>query len=64
VAVWLPAAPGVQADLIEESPDTYFRLPYVGASGWLGQLAANDSKVILRPLAICSARSLNKRLDD
>jgi hypothetical protein len=27
VAVWLPAAPGVQADLIEESPDTYFRPP-------------------------------------
>jgi hypothetical protein len=36
VAVWLPAAPGVQNDLIEESPDTYFRPPYVGASGWVG----------------------------
>lgn len=36
VAVWLPAAPGVQNDLIEESPDTYFRPPYVGAKGWVG----------------------------
>jgi len=25
VAVWVPAAPGVQAALIEEAPDTYFR---------------------------------------
>jgi hypothetical protein len=36
IAVWLPAAPGVQANLIAESPDTYFRPPYVGASGWVG----------------------------
>jgi hypothetical protein len=36
VAVWLPAAPGVQAALIEEAPETYFRPPYVGVSGWIG----------------------------
>jgi hypothetical protein len=36
VAVWIPAAPGVQAALIEEAPDTYFRPPYVGVSGWVG----------------------------
>src|ERR1700722_11679388 len=36
IAVWLPAAPGVQSDLIEGSPDTYFRPPYVGTSGWVG----------------------------
>ena len=36
IAVWLPATPGVQAELIAESPDTYFRPPYVGASGWVG----------------------------
>ena len=36
VAVWIPAAPGVQAELIEEAPDTYFRPPYVGVSGWVG----------------------------
>ena len=36
IAVWLPAAPGVQAELIAESPNTYFRPPYVGASGWVG----------------------------
>jgi len=36
VAVWLPAAAGVQAALIEEAPETYFRPPYVGPSGWVG----------------------------
>jgi hypothetical protein len=36
IAVWLPAAPGVQEALIEEAPETYFRPPYVGPSGWVG----------------------------
>jgi hypothetical protein len=36
VAVWLPAAPGVQNTLIEEAPEIYFRPPYVGVSGWVG----------------------------
>jgi hypothetical protein len=36
VAVWLPAAAGMKASLIEEGPDKYFRPPYVGASGWIG----------------------------
>jgi len=36
VAVWIPAAEGVQAALIEEDPETYFRPPYVGPSGWVG----------------------------
>ncbi|MBV8841693.1 MAG: MmcQ/YjbR family DNA-binding protein [Bryobacterales bacterium] len=36
IAVWLPAAEGVQSALIEEAPDVYFRPPYVGASGWVG----------------------------
>ena len=36
IALWLPAAPGVQAALIEEAPATYFRPPYVGVAGWVG----------------------------
>jgi hypothetical protein len=36
VALWAPAAAGVQAALIEEAPDTYFRPPYVGSAGWVG----------------------------
>lgn len=36
VAVWIPAAPGVQAALIHAAPRTYYRPPYVGVKGWVG----------------------------
>src|ERR1700738_4470772 len=36
IAVWIPAPPGVQAMLIETSPETFFRPPYVGVRGWVG----------------------------
>ncbi|MCC6404175.1 MAG: MmcQ/YjbR family DNA-binding protein [Fimbriimonadaceae bacterium] len=36
VALWLAAPPGAQESLIEEDPETYFRPPYVGPSGWVG----------------------------
>lgn len=36
VAVWVPARPGVQEDLVAEDPRRYFRPPYVGSKGWLG----------------------------
>jgi hypothetical protein len=36
VAIWIPAAPGAQATMIEEAPDVYFRPPYVGPNGWVG----------------------------
>ena len=36
LAVWLPVPPGHQAALIEDAPETYFKPPYVGVSGWIG----------------------------
>jgi hypothetical protein len=36
IAVWIPAAPGLQEALIRDAPETYFRPPYVGPSGWVG----------------------------
>jgi hypothetical protein len=36
IAAWLPAGPGVQANLVEEAPAIFFRPPYVGPSGWIG----------------------------
>ena len=36
IAVWIPAAPGVQAEMIAEAPETFFRPPYVGVRGWVG----------------------------
>ena len=35
-AVWLNAAPGNQAMMIEAAPDRYFQPPYVGPNGWVG----------------------------
>jgi hypothetical protein len=36
LAVWLPVPPGLQSALIEDAPQTYFKPPYVGSSGWIG----------------------------
>jgi len=36
IAVVLPAAIGVQAALIEGSPEKFYRPPYVGVRGWIG----------------------------
>ena len=35
-AIWIPAAPGAQAEMIAEAPETYFKPPYVGVKGWVG----------------------------
>ena len=36
IAVVIPAAIGIQAALIEESPKKFYRPPYVGHAGWVG----------------------------
>lgn len=36
LAVWVPVSQGLQPLLIEDAPDTYFKPPYVGVSGWVG----------------------------
>jgi len=36
VAVWLPVPSGTQHVLIETSPETFFKPPYVGVRGWVG----------------------------
>lgn len=35
IAVWIPAPPGLQGMLIQSSPKTFFRPPYVGVGGWV-----------------------------
>jgi hypothetical protein len=66
VAVWLPAASGVQGDLIEASPDTYFRPPYVGAGGWVGvELSKVDDEqlgaLVREAFRLISAKSTTSR---
>jgi len=36
IAVTLPAAIGVQAALVEASPEKFYKPPYVGVRGWIG----------------------------
>ena len=34
--LWFKAAPGVQAELVDQEPDRFFVPPYVGPRGWVG----------------------------
>ena len=36
IAVVIPAAIGIQAALIEASPEKFYKPPYVGVRGWVG----------------------------
>ena len=36
LGIWCAAPPGVQAQMIDEDPDVFFRPPYVGHRGWIG----------------------------
>jgi len=36
IAIWIPAAPGLQATLIKTEPKKFFMPPYVGVRGWVG----------------------------
>lgn len=36
IAVTIPAAIGIQAMLIERSPEKFYKPPYVGVRGWVG----------------------------
>jgi len=45
IAVWVPAAPGVQEMLVSTWPKKFFRPPYVGVKGWIGiELDAVDDE--------------------
>ncbi|MBS1718653.1 MAG: MmcQ/YjbR family DNA-binding protein [Armatimonadetes bacterium] len=35
VAIWIPAAPGMQEALIQADPVMFYRPPYVGPAGWI-----------------------------
>ncbi len=46
--VWIPAVPGMQALLMQEAPNKFYRPPYVGVRGWIGiELAEVDDDELL-----------------
>lgn len=36
LALWCAAPAGLQAELVEQEPERFFRPPYVGHRGWIG----------------------------
>ncbi|REF96923.1 YjbR protein [Asanoa ferruginea] len=53
------APPGVQAELIAENPDVFFRPPYVGHRGWLGvRLDRDPDWAEIRELAVDAYRTV------
>jgi len=54
--LWAAAAPGVQADVIEDEPARFFRPPYVGGRGWIGVRldGAPDAAATLELQGICT----------
>jgi hypothetical protein len=36
IALWIPAAPGMQEMLVSTWPEKFYRPPYVGVRGWVG----------------------------
>ncbi len=49
-AIWIPAPPGAQAEMIAEAPEIYFKPPYVGVKGWVGVELPNTPDPILAEL--------------
>ena len=36
LCLWVPAPPGVQAEIVAQEPERFFVPPYVGHRGWIG----------------------------
>lgn len=69
LAFWCPAAPGVQADLVDQEPQRFFRPPYVGGRGWLGVRIDLDpdweevAAIVADAYRLVAPRRLAARLD-
>ncbi|GAA3825167.1 MmcQ/YjbR family DNA-binding protein [Sphaerisporangium flaviroseum] len=69
LAFWCAAPPGVQEALVAESPDRFFRPPYVGHRGWLGvylDVPADwdeISEIVTEAYRLIAPKALAARLD-
>ncbi len=63
VAVWIPNPSGVQAELIQTAPETFFKPPYVGVRGWVGiELARISDKDLSFHIHVAWELTAPKRL--
>ena len=69
-ALWCPAPPGVQSQLVEEEPERFFVPPYVGHRGWIGvQLDvepdwAEVAQIVADAYRLVAPKKLAALLDD
>jgi hypothetical protein len=69
LAFWCPAPPGVQAELIGERPEQFFRPPYVGHRGWVGVRIDGDpdwdeiAEIVRDAYRLVAPKGLSAQLD-
>ena len=61
IAVWIAAPPGLQAMLVKNEPQKFFRPPYVGVYGWIGIELAAISDEELRTHLVEAWRIITER---
>lgn len=70
VAIWCPAPPGAQEQMIEAEPERFFRPPYVGHRGWIGVRLDIDpdwdemAGIIDEAFRLVAPKTVLKLLDD
>ena len=58
LAIWCAAPEGVQQELVETEPATFFRPPYVGHRGWLGVHLLQVDQTELDAIALDAYRTV------
>ncbi len=70
LAIWCPAQPGVQSELIERESDRFFVPPYVGHRGWVGVRLDIDvdwdeiRSIVTEAYRVTAPKTLVKALDE
>lgn len=68
-SIWAAAPVGVQAQLVDDEPERFFRPPYVGHRGWIGVRLDRDvdwdeiDAIIRDAYRVVAPRTLVRQLD-
>lgn len=70
MSIWAPAPAGVQAQLVEDEPERFYRPPYVGGRGWLGVRLDRDvdwgeiEGIVRDAYRLVAPKTLARQLDE
>jgi len=70
LALWVPAPPGVQDEVVRTEPERFFVPPYVGHRGWIGLRLDVDpdwdevAGILDDAYRLVAPKTLVKKLDD